>query len=771
MILEETVENNNFIYKKIIPNIDKKNDVQYKIKSKNYIKTFNNKCNENISKSIELSESNDVIEQFSKLQLSDKGNVNKTVNNKCKNNTETERFSSNKDKKNKNDADEKLLENKVYSKNCKTALCLDDEQVIKSDDDKNNQCKQLPLESFLARAPVRNCPSYVQSRKIWKHDALKKPIYPKQKNEFHTYKSSLQLSPSQDLQFKDSKEYRHDDEGINKTVVIELQQNINTNSTNSSIKSTLPGIFTFLENNENDFINSTSSSYSVDDLQEYFQEEIGKNCNDKIANDEIKEIIKTSEIYEYLKNDDNYNEIPQLTRLISEIESPTSDDNEKSSNYKERLSSVESIGKAMIYSSSTIMPSSPLHASSPPYIAVSPDPSHNATIINNLNSVSPTEAQYLKVVTSIPSPISIGLCMTMIDGNNKQPSTIVKERKILPKIENKSTINSEQRSPTNCTKKKSSRTNSINKTLQEYLGSLIPIKIKKEFIRNFFSHIRSIEEITKPRYRHKRTILHKFVLNQDLNGTYLLIEQIRAYIKSSGGILKDFIDIKDDYGYTPLFYAVGKNSKWITAYLLECKADSYIKDYEAGNTPLHIATIHGNNGLTVLRLLIQQDKHNVNITNKKGQTILHSALIYNQTETQKEKNELIRFLLKKKYKVCSQDNEGKTPLHYAIKLCAEIKKFDILQILLTEGFDSNNGKLQQDKNGRSILHDAALQNHISRKVQKELIEFIIGHCSDLLEIKDKDGKLPYELISSERTEIKEILQYKWDNRYGYISFF
>lgn len=770
MILEESVENKNFIYKKIIPNIDRKNDVQYKIKSKNYIKTFINKCNENISKSIELSENNDVIEQFSKLQLSDKGNINKNVNNKCKKNTETERISSNEDKKNKNDAD-KLLENKVYSENGKTALCLDDEQVNKSDDDKNNRCKQFPLESFLARAPVRNCPSYVQSRKIWEHDALKKPIYPKQKIEFHTSKSSLQLSPSQDLQFKDSKEYRYD-EGIYKTVTTELQQNINTNTTNSSIKSTLPGISTFLlENNVNDFINSTSSSYSVDDLQEYFQEEIGKNYNDKVTNDEIKEIKKKKEIYEYLKNDDNYNENPQLTRLISEMESSTSDDNEKSSNYKEKLSSVESVGKAMIYSLSTIMPSSPMHASSPPHIAVSPDPSHNATIINNLDSVSPTEAQYLTVVTSIPSPISIGLCMTMIDGNNKQPSTIVKERKILPKIENKSTINSEQRSPTNCTKKKSSRTNSVYKTVQEYLGSEIPIEIKKKFMRNFFSHMSSIEEITKQKYRHKRTILHKSVLNEDLNGTYLLIEQIRAYIKSSGGSLKDFIDIKDDYGYTPLFYAVEKNSKCVTAYLLECGADSYTKDYEAGNTPLHIATIHGNDALTVLRLLLQRDKDNVNIINKKGQTILHSALIYNQTETQKEKNELIRFLLKKKYKVSSQDNEGKTPLHYAIRLCAEIKKFDILQILLTEGFDSNNGKLKQDKNGRSILHDAALQNHICKKVQKELIEFIIGHCSDLLEIKDKDGKLPYELISSERTEIKEILQYKWDNRYGYISFF
>lgn len=291
MILEESVENNNFIYKKIIPNIDRKNDVQYKIKSKNYIKTFINKCNENISKSIELSENNDVIEQFSKLQLSDKGNINKNVNNKCKKNTETERISSNEDKKNKNDAD-KLLENKVYSENGKTALCLDDEQVNKSDDDKNNRCKQFPLESFLARAPVRNCPSYVQSRKIWEHDALKKPIYPKQKIEFHTSKSSLQLSPSQDLQFKDSKEYRYD-EGIYKTVTTELQQNINTNTTNSSIKSTLPGISTFLlENNVNDFINSTSSSYSVDDLQEYFQEEIGKNYNDKVTNDEIKEIKK-----------------------------------------------------------------------------------------------------------------------------------------------------------------------------------------------------------------------------------------------------------------------------------------------------------------------------------------------------------------------------------------------------------------------------------------------------------------------------------------------
>ncbi|XP_067133832.1 uncharacterized protein [Centruroides vittatus] len=682
------------------------------------------KCNNPIKK-------NDIIEQFLKLQISDEVIIrDKNLKNESQKNNNCSYLI------NKKEENRKHIKTSSESKNVvETEVCIKEEGRLpthlnnkKSDEknevterDFNEEIESSSLE-ILERGPVKNTTSSRIS------------IY--------------------DISKRNSK--RHE------VTYTELQQNKTIANQNSNILTSCEDEFFSNANLFLSQINTDDLISLTDEIDPFnFLEHNNIKNNEIINHKEVKE-IKIKEICEYLKSE-NFTETPQLTRIISELGSHGFSKNEFTKD-----SELSSVGN-VTFQSQFSMPSSPQQASTPPQIAVVPDISQNATMPINYELAKMVESQCLTIVTPVSTPLSIGLCTMMID-ENKKPNITSKERKILPKVQSYSE-DSQQSSIITNTKKKQSRMPSDNRTVQEYLGSKIPSSEKKDFMKTFMNNIRDIEEIIKPIESDGKTILHRFVLNQDINRTYLLVEQIKSNIKSHkscGRKLKDYINIRDNDGYTPLFYAVRNNYKILTAYLRECGGDSYLADYNQKNTPFHIATLHGNKALTVMGLLCHPTYDDVDITNAHGQTVLHAALHEKQVDNP-ERNELIRFLLKKKHKVSSQDKLGKTVLHYAVKYCAKTDKFDILEILLTEGCDSSTAKLIQDNRGKTILHEAALQNHMPIERQKELITFLIVHCSELLEVKTKDGKLPYQLVTSDRVLVKNELQYKWDNNCGYIK--
>ncbi|XP_023238672.1 uncharacterized protein LOC111637419 [Centruroides sculpturatus] len=667
------------------------------------------RCNNPIKK-------NDIIEQFLKLQISDESqnnNNNSYLINKKEENRKHIKTSS--ESKNVVEREVYIKEERRLPTHLNNKKSDGKNEVTERDSDEETESSSLEI---LERGPVRNTSSSRVS------------VY--------------------DISKRNSKRHEVTYTGLSQNKIIA--------NTNSNI----------LTNCEDEFFSNLFSTINTDDLISLTDEIDSFNLleqnnikNNEINHKEVKE-IKIKEICEYLKSE-NFTETPQLTRIISELGSHGFSKNEFTKD-----SEVSPVGNVTVQSQFS-MPSSPQQASTPPQMAVIPDISQNATMPINYELAKTVESQHLTIVTPVSTPLSIGLC-TMILNDDKKPNITSKQRKILPKVQSYSE-DSQQSSIITNTKKKQSRMPSDNRTVQEYLGSKIPSSEKKDFMKNFMNNIKDIEEIVKPIDSDGKTILHIFVLNQDINKTYLLVEQIKSNIKSHkscGRRLKDYINIRDNNGYTPLFYAVRNNYKILTAYLRECGGDSYLADYIQKNTPFHIATLHGNKALTVMGLLCHPTNDNVDITNAHGQTVLHAALHEKQIDNP-ERNELIKFLLKKKHKVSSQDKLGKTVLHYAVKYCAKTDKFDILEILLTEGCDSSIAKLIQDNRGKTILHEAALQNHMPIERQKELINFLIVHCSELLEVKTKDGKLPYQLVTPDRLLVKNELQCKWDNNCGYVK--
>ena len=82
------------------------------------------------------------------------------------------------------------------------------------------------------------------------------------------------------------------------------------------------------------------------------------------------------------------------------------------------------------------------------------------------------------------------------------------------------------------------------------------------------------------------------------------------------------INLRDNYGQTPLYYAVANNHETLVKLLLEKKADVCVQDTE-GDSPLHYSVRGG--CFEVSRLLIEAGC-NINVRNKSHQTPLYIAV-------------------------------------------------------------------------------------------------------------------------------------------------
>ncbi len=155
-----------------------------------------------------------------------------------------------------------------------------------------------------------------------------------------------------------------------------------------------------------------------------------------------------------------------------------------------------------------------------------------------------------------------------------------------------------------------------------------------------------------------------------------------------------FIDGKDLFNRTPLFYAItkGKVDKGdIVKLLIENGADPNCLDCWK-NTPLHYAA--ASRHLVIAQMLIDSQNfnpENINAQNEDGETPLHVAI-------RKNRLDMVKLLIEKGADLKNINTCGDTPLHVAVQN-SWFYQFDIVNLLIEKGADVH----LENKQGKTPL--------------------------------------------------------------------
>uniref|UniRef100_A0ABD2X4H5 Uncharacterized protein n=1 Tax=Trichogramma kaykai TaxID=54128 RepID=A0ABD2X4H5_9HYME len=194
-------------------------------------------------------------------------------------------------------------------------------------------------------------------------------------------------------------------------------------------------------------------------------------------------------------------------------------------------------------------------------------------------------------------------------------------------------------------------------------------------------------------------------------------------------------------GLTPVhFVSKRPNNHGTNAHLLEMFCELANEKYkpvqinvasEAGLTPLDYAVARQCKSLTKSLLRFGADP---NFTTVKGLTTLHKICSYDNLNVK-----LVKMLFKyKPVKVDAQDDQGYTPMHYAVNRCHQ----SVVELLLRNGSDPNSPNLE----GSTPLHVIC----DNRSDDAEFLEAFLKICKDThqklrIEARDKKGRTPLKL--------------------------
>ncbi len=162
---------------------------------------------------------------------------------------------------------------------------------------------------------------------------------------------------------------------------------------------------------------------------------------------------------------------------------------------------------------------------------------------------------------------------------------------------------------------------------------------------------------------------------------YELLQIILKYDKNNIGV--SIIDTRDNFGYTGLHYACIFNNTDAFKLLYKLDADVLLRDKEQNNTYL-IALQYKRSNMIIylLKKELEKNINNIKFVNTKGETLLQSALTY---EDEKIVDYILDLKLDKEY-YNNQDNDyGLTILHQSVVL----KKNDINFKLIELGVNVN----------------------------------------------------------------------------------
>jgi ankyrin repeat protein len=222
------------------------------------------------------------------------------------------------------------------------------------------------------------------------------------------------------------------------------------------------------------------------------------------------------------------------------------------------------------------------------------------------------------------------------------------------------------------------------------------------------------------------------------------------------------LNAKNNLGYTPLMIACYYNHIRTAGALLQVGADPNTGHPIDLVTPLHISCYHG--FFEVANLLLEKQV-NVDAETNLKITPLHNASSYANAS-------LINLLLNKNASPNKQDNDGKTALHYLLKMISKIGKNseedkelyqaipDSLSLLLQANADPNI----QDNENRTPFHEAsALPQDIPDSQEKELLNMVTSCFTALFnhgaqsDLKAENGDYPfYELVESGNRYVKYV---------------
>ena len=192
------------------------------------------------------------------------------------------------------------------------------------------------------------------------------------------------------------------------------------------------------------------------------------------------------------------------------------------------------------------------------------------------------------------------------------------------------------------------------------------------------------------------------------------------------------VNVKDNYGETPLHWAISYGHKDVAELLIAKGANVNTKG-QGGETPLHMAAIREKGNKDVAELLIAKGA-DVNAKDERGMTPLDAAAIAGSKD-------VAELLIAKGANVKTASADGGTPLHTA----ASFGQKDMAELLITKGADVN-AKL---KDGRTplFLADAL-----------DMAELLIAKGADV-NARDSDGNTPLSTAASaSHTDMVELLK-------------
>ena len=210
-------------------------------------------------------------------------------------------------------------------------------------------------------------------------------------------------------------------------------------------------------------------------------------------------------------------------------------------------------------------------------------------------------------------------------------------------------------------------------------------------------------------------------------------------------ILIRYCDINelDHYGYSILHYSILREDIVTTHHLINCGAEiNYIDNINGrGNSALNIA-IHIKNQ-EILSELINNEKIKLDLSNEQGETLI-VTLIKCQNYTQEEKLDLIENLISKGSNANTVDEEGYTPLIYAIQM----NSLPIIKLLIKYGSNVNFIiKNYQEDFTQSVLMYALKLN------SKPIIKFLIEHQASFDSSNENEMIYLNKILKSRNTEL------------------